>query len=183
MQQFVLRHESGVYLSQDLIKGWQRTKDSGRALRLTEEKAKNVRKSNIRPEEQGEWKIVPEPAQTEPYEPDWGTLLTSTGETYRGVKKYQMYLAKEHSKADLEICDLLHYIEFAALNAAKGYEAYRMLRKALIRRRWIKDECSRTGIFLEAKSEDYLAGRIEKQMNGLEHREYVPRVRKDLFVK
>lgn len=49
-QQFVLQHESGVYLSQDLIKGWQRTSDPAKALRLTCVKARNGIKSNLRPE-------------------------------------------------------------------------------------------------------------------------------------
>lgn len=186
MQQFVLQHESGVYLGQDVAKGWMRTGDSAKALRLTYAKAQNVLKSNVRLEEQGQWKIIPETALAESRTAlalggiDWEQLLSQTSEMYRRMEVYSKHLHRMHSEVDMEVCDLLHFIEFSSLSAAKGYGAYRMLRDALLRRRQIKDESYRAGAFLTGRPEDFLSGRIEKQLSGL-RREYAPRIRQDLF--
>ena len=187
MQQFILRHESGVYLGQDASSGWVRTEDLEKALRLTCAKAQNVLRSNIRLEEQGQWSIVPETAATDSETApalgsiDWDYLLSQTGEVYRSIQLYSKQLNRMHSEVDMEICDLMHYIEFSSLSAAKGYEAYRMLRDALQQRRQIKDENCRIGAFLAARSEDFLSGRVKKCFEGLSHREYAPRIRRDLF--
>lgn len=187
MVQYVLRHKSGFYLGQDASKGWVRTDDWEKALRLTCAKAQNVLKSNVRSEEQKYWEIVPETALTEDGvvpvlgDIDWEQLLSQTGEMYRGLESYSKHLQRMHSEVDMEVCDLLHYIEFSSLSAAKGYEAYRMLRDALQRRRRIKDESSRVGAFLTGGAEDFLSGRMRKRFDGLGHREYAPRIRQDLF--
>lgn len=187
MQQFVLQHESGTYLGQDVAKGWMRTGDPAKALRLTCAKAQNVLKSNVRSEEQNQRKIIPETAlaksQTDPGvgDVDWNDFLVQTGDMYRKIEAYGKRLRQMHSEVDMEVCDLLHFIEFSSLSAAKGYEAYRMLRDALLRRRQIKDESYRAGAFLTGRPEDFLSGRIEKQLSGLDRREYAPRIRQDLF--
>ena len=186
MQYFLLRNKDGFYLTHDLKTGWGQSEDPKKALRLPKKKAQNVLKSNIRQEEQGNWSILPETVQTDGQAPslgemDWGQLIAQIEELYRQVGAYDKSLRQLNSEADMEICDLLHYIEFSSLNAAKGYEAYRMLREALVRRRQIKDESCRASVFRAGRPEDFLLGRVERQMNGLARREYTPRIRRDLF--
>lgn len=49
-------------------------------------------------------------------------------------------LTAQISEYDKMISEIYHYIEANQLNAAKGYKAYRNLRKILLRRRAIKNE-------------------------------------------
>lgn len=49
-------------------------------------------------------------------------------------------LTAQLSDCDKTISDIYHYIEANQLNAAKGYKAYRNLRKVLLRRRSVKNE-------------------------------------------
>lgn len=49
-------------------------------------------------------------------------------------------LTAQVSEYDKMISEIYHYIEANQLNAAKGYKAYRNLRKILLRRRAIKNE-------------------------------------------
>lgn len=62
------------------------------------------------------------------------------------------------SSIELEICDIYHYIEFNALNAAEGFKAYKLLHEALLRRRAFKDEISLFNALYESDGKNILNG-------------------------
>ena len=87
------------------------------------------------------------------------------------------------SEVDQEINDIYHYIEFASLDACRGFKAYQMLKERLIRRREVKN-CQE--ILLCIKSSGYSktnATKILKKINERKTPKYKPRVLNELFGK
>lgn len=80
-----------------------------------------------------------------------------------------------------EIIDIEHAAEFYTLDAAKGYKIYKMLHNARIERRKCKDMISKISYVLDGNFQDCLSDTMSKRIEGLNHREYAPRVLKELF--
>lgn len=91
------------------------------------------------------------------------------------------YLNEKLSQIDKEISDIMHYIEFTKLNAAEGYNAYRLLREKRIERRAIKDDFEKFQVVSNAKISDIFNGALEKKLNDAMNRTYTPRVLTELF--
>ena len=95
--------------------------------------------------------------------------------------KTQNDIAQQLSEIDKEITDIQHYIEFNKLNAAEGYQAYKMLQDKLLKRRVIKDNHIKFQMLASAKVSDIFDGTLEKNIDALDKRVYTPRVLTDLF--
>lgn len=99
-------------------------------------------------------------------------------------KKLDMYnnlLNQQYRTIELEICDIEHYIEFAKVNACKGFKAFKLLQEKLELRRKIKDEQTliynlRDTKILECKEE-----KINSAYRGLDNRSYNSKVLHELF--
>lgn len=85
------------------------------------------------------------------------------------------------SDVDRELCDVFHYIEFCNLNAAQGYNAYRMIKDRRIKRRSIKNELDVLSIILSKKISETATDEIKKCIKGMDNRKYEPRVLYELF--
>lgn len=90
-------------------------------------------------------------------------------------------LVNQLSEVDKELCDINHYIEFCSLNAAQGYKAYKMIKDRRIKRRSIKNELDILGVILGKKISDSVSDELQKMINGLDGRQYEPRVMNELF--
>lgn len=100
------------------------------------------------------------------------------------LKQYRVNLNHMLSEVDKEICDIMHYIEFYNLDAAKGYKMYKMLKDCRLRRRKIKDEYEKVGMAITALANEDLIEKMKtalKQMKGLDSRLYTPRILTELF--
>ncbi len=75
----------------------------------------------------------------------------------------------------------MHYIEFTNLNAAQGYKAYKILKDRRVKRRSIKNELQVLGIILGKKISETATDEIMKCIEGLDNRQYAPRVLQELF--
>ena len=64
-------------------------------------------------------------------------LIFDTADT---IKKEWKTLSSRLSIADQKRNDIQHYIELSTLNAAQGYNAYRLLKEVLEQRRSIKNQ-------------------------------------------
>lgn len=91
---------------------------------------------------------------------------------------------EEHSKLDMEITDVLHYIEFNNFSAVQGYKLAKMLKDMTKQRREVKKVETQLDIILSntisnvSKKSNKIAN-IEKEEYCNER--YTPRVLVDLF--
>lgn len=192
MGSYVIRHINGGYLRKGKDAKWERTPNFDRAEKMEYFKAQNIINNCIGPAFRDCWEIIElddakvsrGAAKADPVEMDgfdWKEISAYQLKLYNNLSAYGEQLRRELSSVDLEICDIEHYIEFFALDAAKGYKAYRMLKERLKRRRHIKDEMAKVNCFLAGSSGDFSSGKIDRQIKGLDDRCYTPRVLSELF--
>ena len=115
---------------------------------------------------------------------DWLGYLEDMLSFVSQLQQYKNNLNYMLSEVDKEICDIMHYIEFNCLDAAKGYKVYKMLRERRLRRRRIKDEEYKVTVAIQALGEPELPEKLKSsicQIRGMERRQYKPRVLDDLF--
>ena len=109
------------------------------------------------------------------------TQIVQVVEVFKSAATKKTELQSKLDKVEKEIVDINHYIEFKSLNACDGYNAYRMLRDRLTRRRKLKNELKvaeilAKGIFTTSDITD-----IEKVIDSFDKNQYRPRVLNDLF--
>lgn len=97
------------------------------------------------------------------------------------ASKRKEILLQQLSDVDKEICDVMHYIEFAKLNAAQGYKAFKMIKDRRIKRRSIKNELNIISVILSKKFSDSISKEIIKTVENMDKRTYEPRMLKELF--
>ena len=115
---------------------------------------------------------------------DWNDYIEDLIGFSSQLKQYRVNLNYMLSEVDKEICDIMHYIEFNNLDAAKGYKVYKMLKDCRLRRRKIKDEHEKVNAAIQVLANDELIDKMRtalKQMRGLDQRLYTPRVLTELF--
>ena len=111
----------------------------------------------------------------------WDKLVHNIEITYGDLNQYRQNLLHDQRNNEKEICDIYHYIEFMDLNASSGFKAYKMLQERLRDRRRIKDELSKVEFMLQSNHTDLASGKLSRRIEGLNHRQYEPRVLKELF--
>ena len=97
------------------------------------------------------------------------------------LEERRLYLMEMIHTVDLNIVDIEHAAEFYTLNASQGYKLYKMLHDARIKRRDYKDELQKIESTLGTSIRSANMNNLEKSILGLEHRQYTPRVNKELF--
>ena len=115
---------------------------------------------------------------------DWNGYIENLISFSSQLKQYRVNLNYMLSEVDKEICDIMHYIEFNNLDAAKGYKVYKMLIGCRMRRRKIKDEHEKVTSAIQVLANDELIEKLKtalKQMRGLDQSLYTPRVLTELF--
>ena len=115
---------------------------------------------------------------------DWKWEIENLISFCSQLKQYRVNLNHMLSEVDKEICDIMHYIEFYNLDAAKGYKMYKMLKDCRLRRRKIKDEYEKVGAAITTLANEDLIEKMKtalKQMKGLDNRVYTPRILTELF--
>lgn len=115
---------------------------------------------------------------------DWKWEMENLISFCSQLKQYRVNLNYMLSEVDKEICDVMHYIEFYNLDAAKGYKMYKMLKDCRMRRRKIKDEYEKVNAAIIALANEELIEKVKtalKQINGLDKRMYTPRILTELF--
>ena len=92
---------------------------------------------------------------------------------------YESELRDELSKLDLQVSDLLHYIEFHKFSAAEGYKLSKKLQIVLDQRRELKNKIE--SICIIKKCSDISDGTLIKQLKNIDKKKYKPRILNDLF--
>ncbi len=97
------------------------------------------------------------------------------------IEARKIYLEKIINVTELEIIDIEHAAEFYNLNASQGYKIYKMLHEVRNKRRSYKDELQQIELILGTEISESNFDNLEKRINGMDYRRYVPRVNKELF--
>lgn len=100
------------------------------------------------------------------------------------TKKYHDELNKELSEIDMEICDIMHYVELCEMSEEQSLETMDLLRKCRDRRRDVKDEMQKVEWYQKALGESSITAKVKecvKQIRKLENRKYTPRKLVSLF--
>lgn len=115
---------------------------------------------------------------------DWQEYLTHFCYIVSVIKNYQEDLNHRLSEVDMEICDILHYIELYELSDEENLGVIDLLRECRDYRRDIKDEMYRADCFQRAIGTSSNAAKAKesiKLMKKLDSRKYKPRKLTELF--
>lgn len=190
-KEYLIHFKEGGYLYRNEDNSYCKTASYNKALKLSYNKADNILKTAIKPDQRQAWEIVSiderhncDSILNTPFNEkgiDWAELSAAQQELYNSIIEYNENLNSSLSQVDKEICDIEHYIEFTVLSAAKGYQVYRMLRDRLLNRRSIKDEMLRVDYFIASTGMDLYKGKVLKTFKKIEKRKYKPRRLDELF--
>lgn len=92
------------------------------------------------------------------------------------------WLLQEESRLDLQINDIMHYIEFQDFNACDGYKLSKILKELRLQRRKVKNELELIKIFSVQTCNNIARGNTINSITGLEDKKYAPRVLGSLFI-
>lgn len=196
MDNFVIRHKEGGY---GTLRNGKLTRVSHlpAAQRFTYDRAQSALKNNVNANFRNCWEIVnevdcmafpaPEPIPVE--EPpkviegefNWEDVTSAQQKLFKSLFTYRDQCLDDLRAVELEITDIQHYIEFFALDASKGYKAYKMLHERLTRRRFLKDEIAKANFVLSGDASAFSTGKVSKQVQQMEQRLYSPRILMELF--
>jgi len=115
---------------------------------------------------------------------DWEEYLTHFCYLASSVRDYQEELKKAQSDVDMQICDIMHYIELYDLDESESIRMVELLKECREQRRDVKDEMVRVESFQKAigtSSNIAKAKDSVKQMKKLSTRKYNARKLPALF--
>lgn len=105
--------------------------------------------------------------------------LKSALDIFREADRNREFLINRLRMIDCEISDIEHYTEFSeGLNVYQGWLAYKLLKKRLEERRIIKDTLN---MLNNAEETIGCLEKAVKQIEGMNNRQYSPRVLRELF--
>lgn len=177
----VFNQTAQLYLAQDNTGHWKTT-DRRQLAKLfsTKKKATNIIEmvGHMIP---GQWEIYPEtadlPSSNNTNDDAQEDELTECIRELSSLCESRTAAAVSRvSLSDKELTDVYHYIEFGKFNAAQGYNACRMLQDVLKKRRVAKNEAEAL-----ISLSNVVNGPLKKAISETPRKQYVPRIRKDLF--
>lgn len=118
---------------------------------------------------------------TEQFQGNLADFLATAQALTQHIGARSTELHEMQGKADREVSDILHYIEFNSLNACQGFKAYKMLREVLLKRRGIKDEMQFLSSFQNTKISADDIGKLVDEVNNPRQKIYTPRELPQLF--
>lgn len=196
MEYIIVRNEN-QYVKFDFNNKVTHTSNLNLAQRFSYKEAKSLIKNNIKSKDKSLYKIeedkTSEPIQLQDtktiFEDDnfsWSDSCDLIQNVFSQVDIYGSRLERTYDETQGEITDLYHKIEFTKANgkeynASEGYQLFCMLRDALRRFRKIKDDQYFVHIISSLNIDEIKSGRLMSCVNGMENREYAPRVLSELF--
>ena len=100
---------------------------------------------------------------------------------YSQLAIQRQHYTKELEIAEKELVDIEHAAEFFKLNAVQGYKLYKMMHDARVKRRKAKDALAIIEYILDDGPEGMMEGNTIRRIEGIDNREYRPRVLQSLF--
>ena len=115
---------------------------------------------------------------------DWHEYLEQFCYLVSGSQKYFSDLHKQQSDVDMELSDLMHYIELFEVKPEEESKILEEIREARGRRRKIKDSTEALKLFQESIGNNtnlIKAQKALKQLESMGERKYKPRILPELF--
>ena len=112
---------------------------------------------------------------------DIDQIVDSLNVDFNLLIRRKKVLELEYLEIEREITDLYHAMEFYNLNVTKGFKLYKMMQERLIRRRKNKDETLKINYILSGGIKGLTSNQTKERIEKLNHRQYHPRVLKELF--
>lgn len=109
------------------------------------------------------------------------THLKDFSDFIHTIRHQKECLVSEQKKAELEIEDIEHAAEFYNLDASHGYQLYKMLHEARVRRRKCKNAIAWIDFILEQRPERFIENDPTPRIAGTRSRDYAPRALPELF--
>lgn len=107
--------------------------------------------------------------------------LNSFAPKLKSIIDQQEILNIELSNIDIEIQDILHYIEFHKFSACEGYKLAKMIQVARDKRRKVKNKLEVINIFKTSTCTSISSGHLVNKLDGIDNKVYKPRVLDELF--
>lgn len=107
--------------------------------------------------------------------------LNSFAPKLKSILDQQEMLKLELSNIDLEISDILHYIEFHRFSACDGYKLAKMIQVASDKRREIKKQLEVINIFKTSTCTSISSGHLINKIDNVDDKIYRPRILNNLF--
>lgn len=112
---------------------------------------------------------------------DIDQMVDSMNVDFKLLIHRKKFLELEYLEIEREITDLYHAMEFYNLNIVNGFKLYKMMQERLIRRRKNKDETLKINYILSGGIKGLTSNQTKEKIEKLNHRQYQPRVLKELF--
>lgn len=115
---------------------------------------------------------------------DWEAYMLHFAYIVSNLQNYKEELIEKQSDLDLQICDILHYIELYEVDDRESVQILQLLKECREERRDVKDEWCRVDHFQRALGNSGNVVKVKeamKQIGKLEKRSYRPRKLETLF--
>lgn len=109
------------------------------------------------------------------------TRLKNFSDFIHTIQCQRETLVTGQRKAELEIKDIEHAAEFYNLDASHGYQLYKLLHDARVRRRKCKNAIAWIDFILEQRPERFVENDPSARIVGTRSRDYAPRALPELF--
>lgn len=109
------------------------------------------------------------------------TRLKNFSDFIHTIQCQRETLVTGQRKAELEIEDIEHAAEFYNLDASHGYQLYKLLHDARVRRRKCKNAIAWIDFILEQRPERFVENDPSARIAGTRSRDYAPRALPELF--
>ena len=100
---------------------------------------------------------------------------------FRSICRQKEVAEQKITEAEKEIFDIEHAAEFYLMNASQGYNLYKMLHEARIKRRKYKDQLQNIEYIISGGMDGLIIGSTHKRICGMDERQYKPRILDSLF--
>ena len=122
----------------------------------------------------------------EGYHYDWESMLSKLCYMSQYMTEYQAKLYGMQSDVDLEISDIMHYLEFTEPGSGEMLKVSQMLQERRRKRREITDEIEKTNLIRETFLDRNFETKVQQVLGRMERmkaRQYTPRKLTDLFTQ
>ncbi len=155
-------------------------------------KAKNIIKAMPQEFIKYEWRIkfaivnnkeIVDISKEKVFEYDLDYEISRLEKFSKDLKEQELCLRENLQEVELKIVDLEHYAEFYNLDMYSSWKYYKLFQNLMKERRCIKNNMAKIHYILSSNMENAAKNNISKATNGLNKRQYTPRILTELFYR